>query len=98
MRTRHVWVAAVLVVGAGLGSWLIFGREPARSAAPVASPAIPVSAGVARTQDMPVYVHGVGTVRAINTVNVKSRVDGTIVEVSFKQGQEVKQGDPLFLI
>jgi len=37
-------------------------------------------------------------VRPINTVNVKSRVDGTIVAVFFKQGQEVRQGDPLFLI
>jgi len=98
MRTGHVWMAAALIIGAGVGGWLILGREPARSAAPAPNPAIPVTAGVAQAQDVPLYVRGVGTVQAINTVNVRSRVDGTIVAVFFKQGQEVKQGDPLFLI
>jgi len=68
------------------------GRESARSAAPPADPAIPVTAGVARAENVPVYVQGIGTVQAINTVNVKSRVDGAIVAALFKQGQEVKQG------
>ena len=98
MRAAHVWTAAVFIIGAGLGGWLILGREPARSAAPPANPTIPVTAGVARADDVPVYVQGIGTVQAINTVNVKSRVDGEIVAAYFKQGQEVKQGERLFLI
>jgi multidrug efflux system membrane fusion protein len=98
MRAGHVWAAAALIIAAGLGSWLIFGREAARSAAPAPDPAIPVTAGVAQAQDVPVYLEGVGSVQAINTVNVKTRVDGTIVAVLFRQGEEVKQGDPLFQI
>jgi membrane fusion protein, multidrug efflux system len=98
MQTGYIAAgAAVLIVG-GLGGWLVFGHETARSAAPPTNPAIPVTADVARAEDVPVYVQGVGTVQAINTVNVKSRVDGEIVAVYFNQGQEVKQGDKLFLI
>lgn len=41
-------------------------------------------------------MQGIGTVQAINTVNVKSRVDGEIIATYFKQGMEVKQGDKLF--
>jgi multidrug efflux system membrane fusion protein len=67
-------------------------------AASPAVAAIPVTAGIARTENVPVYVQGIGTVQAINTVNVKSRVDGEIIATYFKQGMEVKQGDKLFLI
>lgn len=98
MRTAHVAAATALLVVAGLGGWLVFGHEAARSAAPAPDSAIPVTAGVARSEDVPVYVQGIGTVQAMSTVNVKSRVDGEIVAVYFRQGQEVKQGDELFLI
>jgi multidrug efflux system membrane fusion protein len=57
--------------------------------------AVPVTAGVATARDMPVYVRGLGTVQAYNSVTVKSRVDGAIVKVDFTEGQEVKAGDPL---
>jgi membrane fusion protein, multidrug efflux system len=60
--------------------------------------AIPVTSGVALAQDVPIYVQGVGTIHAINTVNVKSRVDGEIMQAFFTPGQEVEQNDRLFLI
>ncbi len=63
-----------------------------------AAPAIPVTAGIAEAQDVPVYIQGLGTVQAFNTVNVRSRVDGQITKVFFKEGQDVKTGDPLFQI
>jgi multidrug efflux system membrane fusion protein len=47
---------------------------------------------------MPVYVEGLGSVQAFNTVSVKTRVDGQIVRVFFREGQEVKVGDSLFQI
>jgi multidrug efflux system membrane fusion protein len=62
------------------------------------APTAPVTAGTATAQDMPVYVRGLGTVQAYNSVSVKSRVDGTIVKVDFTEGQEVKKGDLLFEI
>jgi multidrug efflux system membrane fusion protein len=61
-------------------------------------PTVPVSAEKAVTKDMPVYVRGIGTGQAYNTVTIKSRVDGQIMKVDFTEGQEVKQGDLLFEI
>jgi multidrug efflux system membrane fusion protein len=60
--------------------------------------AVPVTAGTATARDMPVYVRGLGSVQAYNSVTVKSRVDGAIVKVDFTEGQEVKAGDLLFEI
>lgn len=98
MRTRRVAATAAVVIGVAMGGWLLRGNRAAQSAAPPPDPTIPVTAGVARAQDVPVYVEGLGTMQAINTVNVKSRVDGQIIRAFFTQGQEVKPNDPLFLI
>ena len=49
-------------------------------------------------QDVPVYLSGLGTVTAFNTANVKSRVDGQIMRVNFREGQEVREGDLLIEI
>ncbi|HTE79216.1 MAG TPA: efflux RND transporter periplasmic adaptor subunit, partial [Reyranella sp.] len=74
-------------------------RDKARAAAASAAPpGIPVTVGIALKKDMPVYVRGIGSVQAFNMVTVKSRVDGEIMKVAFKEGQEVKAGDPLFQI
>jgi membrane fusion protein, multidrug efflux system len=81
-----------------MAGWLALGRDTAHSAAPPPNPEIPVTAGTARAQDVPIYVQGIGTVQAINTVNVKSRVDGAIMQAFFTQGQEVQQNAPLFQI
>src|SRR5262249_27655074 len=51
-----------------------------------------------KTQDMPIFVTGVGSIQAFNTVLIRPRVDGQIVQVLFTEGQEVKVGDPLFQI
>jgi multidrug efflux system membrane fusion protein len=59
---------------------------------------VPVIAGTAESRDVPVYVEGLGTAQAFNTVAVKTRVDGQITAVLFNEGQEVKAGDPLFQI
>ncbi|HEY1933263.1 MAG TPA: efflux RND transporter periplasmic adaptor subunit [Acetobacteraceae bacterium] len=99
MGTKRVAVIAAACIGVGLGCWVLLGHQSARSAPPPPpDPAIPVTAGVAQAQDVPVYVEGLGTVQAISTVNVKSRVDGQIMRAFFTQGQEVKPNDPLFLI
>jgi multidrug efflux system membrane fusion protein len=61
-------------------------------------PPIPVTVGPVSTRNMPVYIEGLGSVQAFNTVAVKTRVDGQIVRVFFREGQEVKVGDSLFQI
>jgi multidrug efflux system membrane fusion protein len=55
----------------------------------------PVLAATARIQDVPVYLDGVGSVRALNTVTVRSQVDGKLIAVNFVEGQDVKKGDVL---
>ena len=49
-------------------------------------------------QDVPVYLTGLGSVTAFNTANIKSRVDGQIMQVNVREGQNVKQGESLILI
>jgi len=49
----------------------------------------------ARRMDMPIYLRGLGTVTAYNTVTVRSRVDGQLINVAFREGQFVQQGDLL---
>jgi multidrug efflux system membrane fusion protein len=66
------------------------GRAGGADGAPV-----PVLAVAAATADVPVYLDALGTVQAFNSVNVKAQVDGTLVEVTFKEGQDVKTGDVL---
>jgi len=102
MRWKRVIVVTVplLVIVGGVVAWHAgvpgFGAKAAVNAK--APPDIPVTATTASTRDMPVYVEGLGSVQAFNTVAVKSRVDGQIVQVFFHEGQEVKAGDSLFQI
>ena len=60
-----------------------------------ASRAVPVSGVAARTGDLGVYISGLGTVTPINTVTVRSRVDGQLLRVLFREGQLVHEGDLL---
>lgn len=60
--------------------------------------AVPVVATSSRQGDMPVYLNGLGSVTAFNTVTVRSRVDGQIVKIAFTEGQLVKEGDLLLEI
>jgi membrane fusion protein, multidrug efflux system len=56
---------------------------------------IPVTVTTAQKADFPVYLNGLGTVQPFQTVTVRSRVDGQIIKVNFRQGSMVKQGDVL---
>ncbi len=54
--------------------------------------AVPVLAVAANVADVPVYLDGVGTARALNTVTVRPQVDGKLLSLSFVEGQEVPKG------
>jgi multidrug efflux system membrane fusion protein len=56
---------------------------------------IAVLAAVATVQDVPIYLNGLGTVNALNTVTVRPRIDGELVKIAFKEGQTVHAGDLL---
>lgn len=60
--------------------------------------AVPVSVVAAIQQTMPVKLQAIGNVESYSTVSVKARVDGQIVSLNFKEGQEIKKGDVLFRI
>jgi membrane fusion protein, multidrug efflux system len=94
------WILLTLVV-AGLGyyGWQRFHGENQETAAgsgqKAARNAIRVNVATAEKAEFPVYLTSLGTVQAFNTVLVRSRVDGQIDKIAFKEGQLVKQGDLL---
>jgi multidrug efflux system membrane fusion protein len=63
-----------------------------------APPVIPVGVATVEKRDVPIYLTGLGNVTALNTVNLKTRVDGQITKVLFKEGEDVKQGQLLIEI
>jgi multidrug efflux system membrane fusion protein len=92
------WLLALAALGYA-GYWL---ARPARPAVPAAAlaarpvaPAVPVVVATVRQGEMPVYLTGLGSVTAFNTVTVKSRVDGQLIRVAFEEGQFVHAGDLL---
>ena len=81
---------------------LAFDIAPIQAQQPPAArthgPAVPVSVAKVVRQDVPVWLHGLGTVQAANAVTVRPRVDGTLMQVPVTEGQEVKQGALLAVI
>jgi len=99
MIRRAIGAAAVLTLTAIVTIWrLNIASDVPQAIAQTATPGVPVTAGTVAAQDVPIFLHGIGTVQAYNSVAIRSRVDGQIIRVDFKEGQDVKQGDPLFQI
>jgi len=94
---RMVSLAITLVILGGLFyiGWLAFQQKQAGNRAGAPDLPVPVLAATPRMQDVPVYLDGVGAVRALNTVTVRSQVDGKLIAVNFVEGQDVKKGDVL---
>jgi multidrug efflux system membrane fusion protein len=59
---------------------------------------VPVVAGIVQKRDVPIYLDGIGTVQAYNTVTVHPQISGTLTQVAFQEGQDVKKGDLLAVI
>jgi membrane fusion protein, multidrug efflux system len=98
-----VWTLVLLAV-VGLVVWFARDRQRAKIAAGRGGPGsrpgagvfpVPIVPGVVQQKDVPVYLDGLGTVQAFNTVTVRSRVDGQVTKIAFVEGQDVHAGDVL---
>lgn len=89
---RPALLVVALLLLAALG-WFFF-RSPKSTAAPQ-SRAVIVATATAEARDVPVWLTGLGTVQAQNTVTVRPRVSGELRSVNFTEGQPVKAGDIL---
>jgi multidrug efflux system membrane fusion protein len=93
-RRKLGW--AVAVFATAIGAFVLYWQRQQPSAAATSPPPpIPVETALAARSNVPVYLEGLGTVQAFNTVTVTSRVDGQMQTVNFVEGQEVKSGDVL---
>ena len=110
----HLWLWVLVIAGVVVGIWYFRGSRIPSEASDPSAPAtsgrgrggaggmgnfvVPVVVAAAQRGDLPVYFNGLGTVTAFNTVTARSRVDGQIVNVAFKEGQFVHEGDLLVQI
>ncbi len=97
---KRWWIAASAVLLVIIGAVILFakgGQKAPRTGRTAASgmPAVPVAAVAAMKTDLSVYLSGLGSVTPLNTVTVKTRVDGELVKVLFREGQVVSKGELL---
>lgn len=97
---RRGWIRGIVLIGAVLLFWGVLWWQNAadcgaRPAPPptAATPVVSVTTATVRTGAAPVTLTGIGTVTPLKTVTVRSRVDGELTDVRFKEGQLVKAGD-----
>jgi multidrug efflux system membrane fusion protein len=96
-RRALLVVAGLLILAAAAAG--VFRFAPgSRAAAPKAAPPVPVSVAQIVARTVPVRLRAIGNVEAYTTVAIKARIDGQIVAVHFKEGQEVRRGEILFEI
>ena len=106
LNRRCVPIAAVLLITLGsLGCGSKADSKTTTNNAPTGGRsknggggAIPVAVATAERKDVPIYLTALGSVNAFNTVSIKTRVDGQLTEVHFKEGQVVNKGDLLAVI
>lgn len=94
-------IAILLLILVGVGVWWTQFHNKgtaAKKGAPAArgeTPPVAVVEGIVARKDVPIYIEGLGTVQAFNSVTIRSRVDGQLQKVAFTEGMEVHAGDLL---
>ncbi|WP_425352580.1 efflux RND transporter periplasmic adaptor subunit [Methylobacterium terrae] len=96
-RRRGGWLLALVVLAGAGGAYAWHRHEEAGAAKPAARApaAVPVTFAQVEQGPLAVVLGGLGTVQAYNTVQVRSRVDGEILKIGFREGQVVRKGDLL---
>ncbi len=103
LSRRRWYLYAVVVLGLGAGVWYFgFRHKPKRALYPFPEWAgkeyplrVPVRTVTAELRNLPVHLKAIGTVTPLNSVTVKSRVDGPLLRVHFNEGQQVQEGQLL---
>jgi multidrug efflux system membrane fusion protein len=104
-RSSHIWIWLLILALLAAGAYIVWRQIKAGQAAAAAAQAkkkgpaaIPVVAAKARKGNIPVYLVNLGGVLPVYTVTVKSRVDGQLMEVHYKEGDIIQKGAPLIEI
>ena len=97
---NRYWIGALAVALLGIGIYIFYAKagqaqSPRAQQAASGARAVSVVTAKAKSGDINVYLTGLGTVVPLNTVTVKSRVDGQLMRVLFREGQFVRAGDVL---
>ena len=97
MKRRAFWIVGIVVVlGAAMGGWRLFGDRKDAQAARKGPPPTAVVTARAEQRDVPVRLKSNGTVTAVQSVDLRAQVTATVREVHIREGQDVHQGDLLF--
>jgi len=98
-RSRRLLISGFLALAATLAGYVAvqadIGQSSRAAGLPVPPPAVPVQIAPVARRDVPIYLQGLGTIQAYNTVVVRTQVDGELQQVAFTEGQKVKAGDLL---
>jgi multidrug efflux system membrane fusion protein len=91
-------VLVAVLAAAGLGTYIVSDGKAREGKGGKGPPAVPVIVAAAEQRTVPIRLTAIGNVEAFQTVSIKARVDGQIVEVKFREGQAVSKGEILFRI
>ena len=97
--TRRTFAIAFILIALAAAIYYVFSASAPQQRrggrfAPGEGP-VPVLVATAARADVPVYLDAVGTIKALNTVTVRPQVDGKLLSVNFKEGDDIKKGDLL---
>jgi membrane fusion protein, multidrug efflux system len=97
VRCRRSFLS-LLIIGGFCASLTVSGCSPAEKSAEKQPPAVPVGVAVAVERNVPQILKTIGSVEAAQSASIRARIGGALTKVAFSEGQDVKQGDLLFVI